>query len=151
VTEKPREASRPHEQTTSDVAPAPLAGGVDLDAWASRLLDGPGRVLEARGAKVVALVEGASEPVVSGAEWDSCPCCRFQRLARSDCSGRPRCRHTLALAKLRRAMAAQEERAARATADELRRVAAEDGSRKVERRDAPSRVPARARLEAQRD
>jgi hypothetical protein len=101
----------------------PLSDPADaeLDRWASRLLDAEATVIEASGAKVVALLQGASEPVVVGVEWDLCPCRQFQRFASCGCPGRPRCRHTRALTRMRRALARREERAG---LEEIRRLGA---------------------------
>jgi len=94
----------------------------DLDAWASRLLGQQARVLTASAQRVEIVLHGGAIPIVSDAEYSSCPCASFLKADRA-CGGcgRPACRHLRALARMRKALRAQGERA---LLGEIRRLGA---------------------------
>ena len=101
--------------------PTRSAADCEIDEWASRLLGAPAVVIEADASRVVALLHGGTEPVVSSASYDFCPCRQFQRSACVGCPGKPRCKHTRSLGRMRRVLRAREERA---QLDEIRRLGA---------------------------
>jgi len=142
---EPRDASRPHEQRASGVAPARLAGGgVGLNEWAGRLLGFAVVVVEASPTRVVAQDPdgGAAFTVIDDTVVGaSCMCGSFGQLGG--------CWHVRRLRKLRKALAAQAERS---TLAEIRRIAAERTGSRPGRGSLhpPPAAPARLLLEAQR-